>query len=89
MTDYTPTKVELLEEWFKKDQPFSLDDLALLIAQAASIGENLEHKRIIRQLENVATNFIKWGNEYWDGYVRAIEDIRIENWPFEDTDELL
>jgi hypothetical protein len=43
-----------------------------------------ERKRIIRQLENIATNIIKSDNEYWEGYVRALEDVRLDNWPLED-----
>jgi hypothetical protein len=53
------------------------------------IGKSQERARIIRQLENIATNVIKSGNEYWDGYVRALEDVRLDNWPLKDSDELL
>jgi len=53
------------------------------------VGKSQERKRIIRQLENIATNVIKSGNEYWDGYVRALEDVRLDSWPFEDANELL
>jgi len=53
------------------------------------IGKSQERALIIRQLENIATNVIKSGNEYWDGYVRALEDVRLDNWPMEDTNELL
>ena len=52
------------------------------------VGKSQERNRIIRQLENIATNVIKSGNEYWDGYVRALEDVRLNNWPLEDNDEL-
>ena len=43
-----------------------------------------ERQRIVRQLENIATNVIRSGNEYWDGYVRALEDVRLNNWPLDD-----
>jgi RNase P protein component len=52
------------------------------------VGKSQERNRIIRQLENIATNVIKSGNEYWDGYVRALEDVRLDNWPLEDSNEL-
>ena len=52
------------------------------------VGKSRERERIVRQLENIATNVIKAGNEYWDGYVRALEDVRLDNWPLEDSDEL-
>jgi hypothetical protein len=53
------------------------------------VGKSRERQRIVRQLENIATNVIKSGNEYWDGYVRALEDVRLDNWPLEDDNELL
>jgi len=52
------------------------------------VGKGQERQRIVRQLENIATNVIRSGNEYWDGYVRALEDVRLDNWPLGDSDEL-
>jgi len=52
------------------------------------VGKSRERERILRQLENIATNVIQSGNEYWDGYVRALEDVRLDNWPLEDNNEL-
>jgi hypothetical protein len=53
------------------------------LLQHVIAGRESERERIVRQLENIATNVIKSGNEYWDGYVRALEDVRLNNWPID------
>jgi len=49
----------------------------------AERGARIERARILWQLEDIATWVIRSGNEYWDGYVRALEDVREDNWPNE------
>jgi hypothetical protein len=89
MTDYTPTT-----EHVKNTYDIARIEYDEAYGGAAEFDRWLgsvkaeERERIVRHLENIATNVIKSGNEYWDGYVRALEDVRLDNWPLEDADEL-
>jgi tellurite resistance protein len=50
-----PPKPQLLKEWFeyKGSEPWSVGDVAELIAEASSLGEDIERERIINILESL------------------------------------
>jgi len=64
---------ELLQIWFeeKKDEPFTLDELADLIAEATSIVEERTLERVFDVLENQTLEPLG----AWDIYMRAVREI--------------
>ena len=90
MTDYTPSEGFIRAAFIAERSRFKY----LAVAEDDAVYEEEfdrwlesvkaeEREQIVRQLENIATNVIKSGNEYWDGYVRALEDVRLNDWPID------
>mgnify|MGYP007071575338 CR=1 FL=1 len=73
MTGNVSTLSELLQVWFeqKKDEPFALDELADLMADAKSIVEEQTLERIFKILENQKVQPLG----AWDIYMEAVREI--------------